>query len=493
MAMSWADRIKHSFKARRAAGIVAALPLAAGVIGAAAMAAAKAPPPIVLEKQGSFSAGGTIAGDPAKASIHCDHGFVEYQIPVHPRKVSLFLWHSSSVHVWQQRWDGGEGYQSLFLRRGFPVYLWDGPRVGRANWGCEDYSYKAVQGRDQQNLTAWRFVAADSKWIPGVQFPTGDAEALNQAQRARYDEFDTPKNAELEADAAAKAIDRIGPSVLVTNSAGGWRALLAALQSDNVKAIVAYENPGYVFPEGEGQSGPAGPFGPSHVPLATFMKLTRIPIQIVWGDNIDKSAGVDGAIQALPAVRRQRECPWRPCRDAAAAGDRHQGQHPHRLCRSQQCRGGRPALGLSQEEQARFAMNAPRTIAAQADYEAYLAHFNARNYAGQIAYYARDVRYKVGTLTIDSPQAIAAFYADFHGYSSEHVALREFALTGDIMAVAVATRFEPFRDYEKHGLVFKAGEPRDIVTLAFYRLREGQIHRIRMARYGGPESDFGAG
>ena len=136
-------------------------------------------------------------------------------------------------------------------------------------------------------------------------------------------------------------------------------------------------------------------------------------------------------------------------------------------------------------------MSGGRIIVEQADYEDYLAQFNMRNYVGQIAYYAPDVRYKVGTLTIDSPQAIADFYTDFHAYSSEHVALREFALTGDILAVAVATRFEPFRDYEKHGLVFKAGVPRDIVTLAFYRLKTGQIHRIRMGRYEGPASDFG--
>jgi hypothetical protein len=136
-------------------------------------------------------------------------------------------------------------------------------------------------------------------------------------------------------------------------------------------------------------------------------------------------------------------------------------------------------------------MTETRTIGSRADYEDYLAQFNAGNYAGQIAYYAPDVSYKVGTLTLDSPQAIADFYADFHGYSSEHVALKEFALTGDVMAVAVATRFEPFRDYEKHGLVFAAGTVREIVTLAFYRLRDGQIHRIRMTRYDGPASDFG--
>ncbi|MBO9576015.1 MAG: alpha/beta fold hydrolase [Sphingobium sp.] len=257
------------------------------VAGSAAIAATK--PPILIERQGSFSAGGIVSSDPTKGSIHCDHGFVEYQIPVRARKMALFLWHSASVQAWQMRWDGGEGYQSLFLRRGFPVYLWDGPRVGRGNWGCEDYTYKAVQGRDQQNFIAWRLGPSEGHWFEGVQFPRDDPEAWNQATSARYDEFDIPKNAHLEAEAAGKAFDRIGPVVLVTNSAAGWRAMLAAMKSDRVKAIVAYENPAYVFPDGEGPQGAEGPFGPTHVPLDQFKALTRIPMQFVWGDNIATS------------------------------------------------------------------------------------------------------------------------------------------------------------------------------------------------------------
>jgi hypothetical protein len=65
--------------------------------------------------------------------------------------------------------------------------------------------------------------------------------------------------------------------------------MLAALESDNVKGIVAYESAAFVFPEGEGPEGPEGGFGPTHVPLATFMRLTRIPIQLVWGDFTEKT------------------------------------------------------------------------------------------------------------------------------------------------------------------------------------------------------------
>ena len=258
--------------------------LAAGCGGASTDSSA-----IQIRQQGAFAIGGRVLGDPTASSLHCDHGVAEYQIPVEPRAVNLLMWHSASAVAWQNRWDGGEGFQSIFLRRGFPVYLWDGPRVGRANWGCVATTYEPGEGRDQANFAAWRFGVAYPDWFDGIQFPKDDAEAWNLAMRARYQEFDTIENAQLETDAAAVLADRIGPTVALTNSAGGLRALLTAMKSDKIVGIVAYENVGYVYPEGEGPGTEPGPFGPVEVPLEEFRKLTRIPMQMVWGDNTDKS------------------------------------------------------------------------------------------------------------------------------------------------------------------------------------------------------------
>jgi hypothetical protein len=244
---------------------------------------------LVIDKQGAFAVGGKIEGDSA-SSLHCDHGVAEYQIPARPRAVNLLMWHSASAVAWQNRWDGGEGYQTIFLKRGFPVYLWDGPRVGRGAWGCATTTYEPGIGRDQQNFVAWRFGVEYPNWFDGVQFPKNDAEAWNQAMRARYQEYDTMPNAQLETDAAAVLADKIGPTVALTNSAGGLRALLTAMKSDNIVGLVAYENVGYVYPEGEVPPGiEADTFGPVEVPLEQFRKLTRIPMQMVWGDNTDKS------------------------------------------------------------------------------------------------------------------------------------------------------------------------------------------------------------
>jgi len=245
--------------------------------------------PLVIVSQGAFAVGGKVVGDPDSASLHCDHGVVEYQIPVKPRATNLLLWHSSSAVVWKRRWDGGEGFQSILVRNRFPVYVWDGPRVGRANWGCVETTYTPRDGADQRNFIAWRFGLSYPNWFENVQFPRENPEAWNQAMRARYQEFDTVANAQLESDAAAALADRIGPTVAVTNSAGGLRALLTALKSSNIRGIVAYENVGWVYPEGEGPDQPEGPFGPVKVPTEEFLKLTRFPIQLVWGDNIEAS------------------------------------------------------------------------------------------------------------------------------------------------------------------------------------------------------------
>jgi len=252
--------------------------------------------PLLIAKQGSFEVGGAVTGSGATATS-CDHGHVEYEIPAKARQTPLFLWHSSSAAVWQRRWDGGEGYQSIFLRRGFPVYLWDGPRVGRANYGCASYTFTPQPGRDEQSFSAWRLGPSFMKFYPGVQFPTNDQFAWDQAVRARYDEFDTVFNARLEADAAAKALDRIGPSVLITNSAGGFRAMLTALKSTNVAGLVAYETPGFIFPQGEGPAAGTGPFGPVSVPREEFDRLTRFPIQLVYGDYLDKAPQWNRAYQ----------------------------------------------------------------------------------------------------------------------------------------------------------------------------------------------------
>jgi hypothetical protein len=206
------------------------------------------------------------------------------------------MWHSSSTQVWQNRWDGGEGFKDMFLRRNYPVYLWDGPRVGRANWSCEPITYTPAY-RDEGNFTAWNFGPSYGTWYPDVQFPQKSEDAWRQATSARYDEFDNLANIQVQTDAAAVAADsgKLGTSIVyLTNSAGGLRAQVTATKAtgNNIAGMVTYESAGYVFPIGDPESPklctePKGcGFGPVGVPLEDFKKLAKLKaIQFVWGDH----------------------------------------------------------------------------------------------------------------------------------------------------------------------------------------------------------------
>ena len=56
-----------------------------------------------------------------------------------------------------------------------------------------------------------------------------------------------------------------------------------------LKGIVAYENPGYVLPDTIEPKAKEGPFGPLYVSEAEFMRFTKVPIQLVWGDHMEDS------------------------------------------------------------------------------------------------------------------------------------------------------------------------------------------------------------
>jgi hypothetical protein len=254
--------------------------------------------PIMLRQSGGFTIGGKVIQNPVNPNmtLSCDHGYVEYFTPWRPRKTSIVMWHSSSTQTFQNRWDGGEGFKDKFLRRDYPVYLWEGPRVGRANWACNATFY-APDYRDQGNFVAWNFGPTYKEWWPDVQFPTSSDYAWQQATSSRYVEYDSEASVNLETDAAAIAADsgKLGKDIVyLTNSASGLRAQMTAVKSNttNIKGIVCYEGYGYVFPDNAGVEPGAGanPFGPIIVPLEDFKKLAKIPaIQFLWGDHRDES------------------------------------------------------------------------------------------------------------------------------------------------------------------------------------------------------------
>ena len=87
-----------------------------------------------IEEQGSFAVGGTVLTDSLGHKYHGDHAYVFYQKPVDARKYPLVFAHGVGQFskTWETTPDGREGFQNIFLRKGFSTYLVDQPRRGNA-------------------------------------------------------------------------------------------------------------------------------------------------------------------------------------------------------------------------------------------------------------------------------------------------------------------------------------------------------------------------
>ncbi|MEM9387908.1 MAG: alpha/beta fold hydrolase [Pseudomonadota bacterium] len=277
--------------------------------------------PILLDTQGSFAVGGEVIQAPGffptlvdpfspplpdGQTLHGDHAYVQYQIPVQARKYPLVMWHGDGQfsRTWESTPDGREGFKTLFLRRGFSTYVIDQPgRAGASNTteinttqvsSNEAPSVGAVPS-DQESFNVFRvgdWIGDDPNYFPGVQFPQ-DPASLEQYFRQRVPSAD-PDDEERDAAVVSELFDRIGDAILISHSAAGRRGWLTAIGNERVRSIVAYEPTQFVIPEGEVYDTPLFGFNdPVEVPFDDFMSLTTRPIQIVFGDYIPDPVDFD--------------------------------------------------------------------------------------------------------------------------------------------------------------------------------------------------------
>ena len=101
--------------------------------GDASAAFATEQKPITLKTMGSLYFGGTVAESSNGGTFHADHGYAQYYIPLNSRNYPLVMWHGigQSGKTYESTPDGREGYQAIFARRDWPVYIIDQPRRGR--------------------------------------------------------------------------------------------------------------------------------------------------------------------------------------------------------------------------------------------------------------------------------------------------------------------------------------------------------------------------
>lgn len=257
--------------------------------------------PIVISKQGSFTVGGTSVTEPGSFDLndplkpmgqtfHGDHAYVFYQVPTNAKKYPLVFLHGAgqSKKTWETTPDGREGFQNIFLRREYPVYLLDQPRRGDA--GRSTVAATITPTPDEQFWFTQFRIGNYPDYFPNVQFPK-DTASLEQFYRQM-----TPNTGDFDSDVISDAVsalfDKIGEGILITHSQGGGPGWMTAIKNDKVRAIVAYEPySGFMFPEGElpepiNSTGLFGSLSGAEIPLSDFKKLTEIPVIIYYGDNI---------------------------------------------------------------------------------------------------------------------------------------------------------------------------------------------------------------
>ncbi|WP_195339795.1 alpha/beta fold hydrolase [Fusobacterium sp. 1001295B_180824_G3] len=255
--------------------------------------------PVTIKEQGSFMAGGTVVTAPGVykdseprnydgETLHGDHAYVFYQKPVNAKKNSIVFLHGygQSGKSWETTPDGRDGFQNIFLEKGYSTYIVDQPRRGRAG-----------QSTIPRNLTAtpddqlWYDNFRIGQW-PGIY----DNASVPRDEKSREQFFRqmTPDtgdfNQKIITDAMVKVFEKSGNGVLVTHSAGGGPGWDTAINSDKVKGVIALEPGTFPFPKGklpevEKTTSPFPAKG-YEVSDTEFKKLTKIPIVVYFGDNI---------------------------------------------------------------------------------------------------------------------------------------------------------------------------------------------------------------
>ena len=273
---------------------------AAAVFSGPGVARAEAQTPIVLKTMGSLFFGGNVKTLENGVTFHGDHGYAQYYIPAHSRTLPIVMWHGigQSGKTFESTPDGREGYQAILPRRDWSVYIMDQPRRGRAGRTLAGAG-EAASPTALYESAAWdafRFglwlPPAGPTVFPHVQMPM-DGATIDQFFRQQTPDTGREPDKRTLGETAAALLAMTGPAILLTHSRSGQYGWATAMEAPElVRAVVAYEPGHYVFPEGEiPEDIPRGDLHVSAmetptVPVEEFEKLTRMPILVVFGDNI---------------------------------------------------------------------------------------------------------------------------------------------------------------------------------------------------------------
>lgn len=311
---------------------LSALILAAAFTALPLMANAQQPAedkPIVLKTMGSLFFGGTVQTLPNGETFHGDHGYAQFYIPQNARTYPLIMWHGigQSGRTYESTPDGREGYMAILPRRDWPVYIIDQPRRGRAGYTASKVDMTNAVPTITSESGVWDafrnglwLTPSKPYFFPVSQFPK-TPDAVDQFFRQQTpDTGAEPRTKEYRdtmANTMAQLLKQTGPAVLITHSNSGqygWATAMA--DPEHVKAVVAYEPGSSAFPSDDM---PADLLlsdsdfinkvqAPQEVSPEEFENLTKMPILIIYGDNIakEKSDNFNSEVWRISKYRAQQ-------------------------------------------------------------------------------------------------------------------------------------------------------------------------------------------
>ncbi len=229
-----------------------ALPMAGLIAGVALLAAGAASAggeagAISLRDQGFFYVGvrtktaeapGRPGAPPAAATTIEGQMHVGFQLVSrkrHPYPLVLVHGGGGQATDWMGTPDGRDGWLDYFLAAGFDVYYVDRPAHGRSP------NHRAY-GEQLGAPPTTQFIA-NTFTVQSKQYPGGGAADSKEvaAHTASSEPGPTASNAVLKEN-LAELLDRIGPAIVVTHSAGGPSGWLAMEARPNlVKGVLAIE------------------------------------------------------------------------------------------------------------------------------------------------------------------------------------------------------------------------------------------------------------
>lgn len=261
--------------------------------------------PVTIVEQGSFAAGGKVItsegrynpNDPKDLSgqtLHGDHAYVMYQIPKNAKKNAMVFLHGygQSGKTWETTPDGRDGFNNIFLEKGFKTYVMDEPGRGRA--GRSTVGRNVTQTPDDELWFNTFRIGVYPEIYKNAAFPR-DKRSLDQFFRQM-----TPDTGIYDDNVFAQSVVETfktsGKGILMSHSAGGGPGFKAAVLSDDIVAVISLEPGTFPFPEGElpeiEKTSSMFPAKGYEVSKSEFKKLMKKPIAVYFGDNIPRGSEI---------------------------------------------------------------------------------------------------------------------------------------------------------------------------------------------------------